>query len=83
MLVNTKTQINKPLHSKGLSSVYGGEGGIRTLDRFNPTPHFECGTFNHSATSPTASILCAQTDKHKTVLSETVLRKSVQLLDAA
>ncbi len=30
----------------------GGEGGIRTLDRLAPMPHFECGTINHSATSP-------------------------------
>ncbi len=32
----------------------GGEGGIRTPDRLAPMPHFECGTFNHSATSPCA-----------------------------
>jgi hypothetical protein len=30
----------------------GGEGGIRTHDTVARTPHFECGTFNHSATSP-------------------------------
>ena len=30
----------------------GGEGGIRTPDRLAPMPHFECGAFNHSATSP-------------------------------
>jgi hypothetical protein len=30
----------------------GGEGGIRTLGRFDPTPDFESGTFDHSATSP-------------------------------
>lgn len=29
-----------------------GEGGIRTHDTLSSTPHFECGTFNHSATSP-------------------------------
>gem|GEM_PF-4662316 len=29
-----------------------GEGGIRTLDAREGMPHFECGTFNHSATSP-------------------------------
>src|SRR6185437_1827320 len=32
--------------------VFGGEGGIRTPDRLAPMPHFECGAFNHSATSP-------------------------------
>src|SRR5579872_2387744 len=32
--------------------VAGGEGGIRTPDRLAPMPHFECGAFNHSATSP-------------------------------
>ena len=30
----------------------GGEGGIRTLGRLTPTPDFESGTFDHSATSP-------------------------------
>ena len=32
----------------------GGEGGIRTPDRLAPMPHFECGAFDHSATSPGA-----------------------------
>ena len=32
----------------------GGEGGIRTPDRLAPMPHFECGAFDHSATSPVA-----------------------------
>ena len=30
----------------------GGEGGIRTPGGVAPTPHFECGAFDHSATSP-------------------------------
>ncbi len=30
----------------------GGEGGIRTPGTLASTPHFECGAFNHSATSP-------------------------------
>ena len=30
----------------------GGEGGIRTLGTVTGTPHFECGTIDHSATSP-------------------------------
>ena len=30
----------------------GGEGGIRTHGGFAPTPDFESGTFDHSATSP-------------------------------
>jgi hypothetical protein len=38
----------------GLFSRGGGEGGIRTPDRLAPMPHFECGAFNHSATSPGA-----------------------------
>jgi hypothetical protein len=42
--------------SKKISALYqglpGGEGGIRTPDRLAPMPHFECGAFNHSATSP-------------------------------
>src|SRR5581483_7909496 len=32
--------------------VVGGEGGIRTPDTVARMPHFECGAFNHSATSP-------------------------------
>ena len=30
----------------------GGEGGIRTHGELAPTPDFESGTFDHSATSP-------------------------------
>jgi hypothetical protein len=30
----------------------GGEAGIRTLGTVTGTPHFECGAFDHSATSP-------------------------------
>ncbi len=30
----------------------GGEGGIRTPDTVARMPHFECGAFDHSATSP-------------------------------
>lgn len=30
----------------------GGEAGIRTLDTLAGMPHFECGAFDHSATSP-------------------------------
>ena len=33
-------------------SSNGGEGGIRTPDTVARMPHFECGAFNHSATSP-------------------------------
>lgn len=32
--------------------VIGGEAGIRTLGTVTGTPHFECGAFDHSATSP-------------------------------
>ena len=34
----------------------GGEGGIRTHGGFAPTPDFESGTFDHSATSPVRTI---------------------------
>ena len=30
----------------------GGRGGIRTHGRLAPTPDFESGAFNHSATLP-------------------------------
>ncbi len=35
----------------------GGRGGIRTHDRIAPTPDFESGAFNHSATLPAESVL--------------------------
>src|SRR4051794_28364177 len=45
----------------------GGEGGIRTPDTVARMPHFECGAFDHSATSPrprgqcpTGRALCIQ-----------------------
>src|SRR5262245_17146366 len=34
------------------TKMLGGEGGIRTPDTVTRMPHFECGAFNHSATSP-------------------------------
>jgi hypothetical protein len=37
-----------------LNKGSGGEGGIRTHGALPGTPHFECGTFDHSATSPGA-----------------------------
>ncbi len=37
---------------RGAGFFDGGEGGIRTHDRVTPMPHFECGAFDHSATSP-------------------------------
>jgi hypothetical protein len=40
--------------SQALREHRGGEGGIRTPDRLAPMPHFECGAFDHSATSPGA-----------------------------
>src|SRR5262245_8390290 len=35
----------------------GGEGGIRTHDTVARMPHFECGAFNRSATSPSHCII--------------------------
>ena len=40
------------LKNNYISVTCGGEGGIRTLDTLASMPHFECGAFNHSATSP-------------------------------
>jgi hypothetical protein len=45
-------EIRRP--SKTAERLFGGEGGIRTPDRLAPMPHFECGAFDHSATSPGA-----------------------------
>ena len=39
-------------NSRDFVKLTGGEGEIRTPDRLAPMPHFECGAFNHSATSP-------------------------------
>src|SRR5687768_13117006 len=36
----------------GAGQAVGGEGGIRTHGTVARTPHFECGAFDHSATSP-------------------------------
>ena len=35
-----------------LQRFFSGETGIRTLGTRKSTPHFECGTFDHSAISP-------------------------------
>src|SRR5690348_16086135 len=40
-------------------AVVGGEGGIRTHGTVARTPHFECGAFDHSATSPRISRMLA------------------------
>ena len=40
----------KKLNSRALGN--GGRGGIRTHGRIAPTPDFESGAFNHSATLP-------------------------------
>jgi hypothetical protein len=39
-----------------LRTDVGGEGGIRTPDTLASMPHFECGAFNHSATSPSLDL---------------------------
>jgi hypothetical protein len=54
--------------------IDGGEGGIRTPDTVARMPHFECGAFNRSATSPRmrglierrASYLAATVNRNKT-----------------
>jgi hypothetical protein len=38
--------------TKEQEKIFGGEGGIRTPDTVTRMPHFECGAFNRSATSP-------------------------------
>ena len=45
--------IDKQINNKIKGDLHdGGEGGIRTHGRLTPTPDFESGTFDHSATSP-------------------------------
>ena len=41
-----------PPEAYASQETLGGEGGIRTPDTVARMPHFECGAFNHSATSP-------------------------------
>src|ERR1700733_3197470 len=43
----------------------GGEGGIRTPDTVARMPHFECGAFNHSATSPGEQAGCGACVEHE------------------
>ena len=38
--------------SGGRVPAESGEGEIRTHDTLSSIPHFECGAFDHSATSP-------------------------------
>src|SRR5260370_25032668 len=40
----------------------GGEGGIRTPDTLSGMPVFKTGAINHSATSPTTTVLLQSTD---------------------
>ena len=37
---------------KNLGKKNGGERGIRTLGGVAPSPHFQCGAFDHSTISP-------------------------------
>src|SRR5947209_3386797 len=43
------------LNERLVGLLGGGEGGIRTHGTVARTPHFECGAFDHSATSPSGS----------------------------
>jgi hypothetical protein len=47
-------RVDNSIKINSLRVYRGGEGGIRTPDRLAPMPHFECGAFDHSATSPGA-----------------------------
>jgi hypothetical protein len=53
----------------------GGEGGIRTHGGFAPTPDFESGTFDHSATSPVRAI--GGTIAGMTALRYTLVKPSI------
>lgn len=48
----------------------GGEAGIRTLGTLTGTPHFECGAFDHSATSPVKPRGCCTAGQLERPLSE-------------
>jgi hypothetical protein len=54
-----------------LDSSNGGEGGIRTPDTVSRIPVFKTGAINHSATSPTTTVLlqcCYVTPSASTLL---------------
>src|SRR5690606_3330976 len=53
-----------PAGTGGCAMRNGGEGGIRTPDGLAPMPHFECGAFNHSATSPRGAWAVAGAGAH-------------------
>ena len=56
----------------------GGEGGIRTHGRLAPTPDFESGTFDHSATSPVRFDTAWHFSKTAIVAESGVPSKSLQ-----
>jgi hypothetical protein len=56
LVVTDEALVKIPSISKDLTADTGGEGEIRTPDTVARMPHFECGAFNHSATSPHAEV---------------------------
>ena len=52
MEVGTECRFSETRINKGSAVIAGGQGGIRTHGGFAPTPDFESGTFDHSATCP-------------------------------
>ena len=56
--IDTSGRVNYLI--RPFNNSFGGEGGIRTLGRFDPTPDFESGTFDHSATSPKRYFIIAR-----------------------
>ena len=65
--------------------TYGGEGGIRTHGGFAPTPDFESGTFDHSATSPVratgGSIAGRAALRHTLVKPDILAETVIHLID--
>lgn len=49
-----RSKVHRQTRNTMVFVMLGGEGGIRTPDGLAPMPHFECGAFNRSATSPRA-----------------------------
>jgi hypothetical protein len=52
MMASVEGTVGQLGRQSGREQATGGEGGIRTPDTVTRMPHFECGAFNHSATSP-------------------------------
>ena len=74
-LIDLVGQFDAAFQRINCDQVYG-EAGIRTQESLTTPPHFECGAFNHSATSPKIS------DKDQGITLR-LLGRNLRLIDLA